>query len=74
MIKLKSLCFSGTISPPAFFLYLCVFSFYFLIFIENIVKVKPRNAPLAAVEDLDRETEGGYAVPRDTIREGHKVS
>ena len=35
--------------------------------------MKPRSAPLAAVEDLDRDHEGGYAVPRDTVTPGTKV-
>ena len=35
--------------------------------------MNPRNAPLAAVEDLDRETEGGYAIPRDNVTPGSKV-
>ena len=36
-------------------------------------KVKPRGgAPLAAVEDLDRE--GGYAVPKDNVTPGSKVN
>jgi hypothetical protein len=37
------------------------------------VKVKPRSAPLAAVEDLDKETENGYAIPRDNITPGSQV-
>ncbi|XP_023343065.1 rho GTPase-activating protein 190 isoform X14 [Eurytemora carolleeae] len=36
------------------------------------LQVKPRSAPLAAVEDLDRDHEGGYAVPRDTVTPGTK--
>ncbi len=39
----------------------------------HFVKVKPRSAPLAAVEDLDKETENGYAIPRDNITPGSQV-
>ena len=35
--------------------------------------MKPRGAPLAAVEDLDRDHEGTYAVPRDNVAPGTKV-
>ncbi len=44
-----------------------------LILLATFVKVKPRSAPLAAVEDLDKETENGYAIPRDNITPGSQV-